>query len=171
MLPEPLTLYKLIILYMLDKVTFPLSNAQISDFLLEKEYTNYLSLQQVLSELDDKGLIAHETYRNRTLITITAEGQSTLQLLENGLSLEIRKDVEEYLRQNELKLRDEVSVLADYRLTPQGDYVANLIAKDRRNDLIRLSINMPTEALADTVCRNWQKKSSEIYQYLTEHLL
>ena len=34
---ETLTLYKLIILCMLDKVEFPLSNAQISEFILEKE--------------------------------------------------------------------------------------------------------------------------------------
>lgn len=38
---EPFTLYKLIVLYMLEKVDFPLSNTQISDFFLEKEYTNY----------------------------------------------------------------------------------------------------------------------------------
>ena len=33
---EPLTLYKLIILYMLEKVDFPLTNAQISGFVLDK---------------------------------------------------------------------------------------------------------------------------------------
>ena len=36
---EPLTLYKLIILYMLEKVDFPLTNAQISGFVLDKGYT------------------------------------------------------------------------------------------------------------------------------------
>ena len=43
------TLYKLIILYMLQNVNFPLSNTQISDFILEKEYTNYYHLQEALS--------------------------------------------------------------------------------------------------------------------------
>ena len=37
---DTLTLYKLIILFILDKVDFPLTNAQLSDFILEKEYTN-----------------------------------------------------------------------------------------------------------------------------------
>ena len=36
---EPLTLYKLIILYMLEKVDFPLTNAQISGFVLDKGNT------------------------------------------------------------------------------------------------------------------------------------
>ena len=48
---EAQTLYKLIVLTMLDRVDFPLTNAQISDFILTKEYTNYFTLQQVLSEL------------------------------------------------------------------------------------------------------------------------
>ena len=36
---ESLTLYKLIVLYMLEKVDFPLTNAQISGFILDKGYT------------------------------------------------------------------------------------------------------------------------------------
>lgn len=38
---EPFTIYKLTILNMLDKVDFPLTNTQISDFFLEQEYTDY----------------------------------------------------------------------------------------------------------------------------------
>ena len=54
---EAFTLYKLIILYMLDKVDFPLTNSQISEFVLDKGYTDYFKLQQALSELADGGLI------------------------------------------------------------------------------------------------------------------
>ena len=50
---ETFTLYKLIILYMLEKVDFPLTNAQISDFILGKGYTTYFTLQKALSELDN----------------------------------------------------------------------------------------------------------------------
>jgi len=53
MLQDPLTLYKLIVLYMLNRVTFPLTAAQVSDFILGKEYTNFLTLQQVINELTD----------------------------------------------------------------------------------------------------------------------
>ena len=34
------TLYKLIVLYMLDNLDFPLTNSQISEFVLEKGYTD-----------------------------------------------------------------------------------------------------------------------------------
>ena len=42
-------LYKLIILYMLNKVDFPLTNSQISEFILDEGYTTYFNLQQAIS--------------------------------------------------------------------------------------------------------------------------
>ena len=39
---ETFTLYKLIILYMLNKVDFPLTTSQISEFVLDKGYTTYI---------------------------------------------------------------------------------------------------------------------------------
>ena len=66
MVQEPLTLYKLIILYMLNRVNFKLTYSQISSFILEKEYTNYITLQQVISDLQDSALIQCSTLGNRT---------------------------------------------------------------------------------------------------------
>lgn len=54
---EPITIYKLTILNMLDKVDFPLTNTQISNFFLEQDYTDYFRVQQVLSDLEDASLM------------------------------------------------------------------------------------------------------------------
>ena len=64
---ETYTLYKLIVLYMLDKVDFPLTTSQISEFILDKGYTTYFRLQETLSELTDSELLKIETTHNRTL--------------------------------------------------------------------------------------------------------
>ena len=48
------TKYKLIILYMLRKVTFPLSNSQIMEFMIEKEYTDYFHIQEALNDLVER---------------------------------------------------------------------------------------------------------------------
>ena len=62
---EPATLYKLIILHMLEHIDFPLSNAQISDFFLDREYTDYFTIQQVIHDLMDSGLVRTETGGHR----------------------------------------------------------------------------------------------------------
>ena len=45
------TLYKLMILYMLSKVNFPLTNSQMSTFMLEKQYTDYFTFQETINSL------------------------------------------------------------------------------------------------------------------------
>ena len=63
---ETFKLYKLIILFMLDRVDFPLTNSQISDFVLDEGYTTYFKLQQAISELLDSGFIREESTHSRT---------------------------------------------------------------------------------------------------------
>ena len=171
MLQDPLTLYKLIVLYMLNRVNFPMTNAQVSDYILEKEYTNYLTLQQVINELSDAHMISLETIRNRTHLSITAEGRETLKFFQNLINYAIKQDIDDYFRENEYVLRNEVSVLGDYYYSAKaGGYEAHLVAKDRDISLVDLRISVPTEEIAAAICDNWQKKNQEIYQYLVGQL-
>lgn len=75
------TLYKLIILYMLDRVNSPMTNAQISEFVLEKGYTTYFTLQEVLNTLISDGFITEESYHSSTHYTITDSGRETINFL------------------------------------------------------------------------------------------
>ena len=45
------TMYRVMILYMLNQVEYPLTNTQITNFILEKEYTNYFKVQEILYEM------------------------------------------------------------------------------------------------------------------------
>lgn len=166
MLQDPLTLYKLIVLYMLNRVTFPMTTAQVSDFILGKDYTNFLTLQQVINELTDAKLISSETIRNRTHLSITDAGKETLNFFENRISDAIKQEINTFFRENEFTLRNEVSVLGDYYKSTSGEYEAHLVAKDRGINLIDITLSVPDEAMAASICDNWQKKNQEIYQYL-----
>lgn len=170
MLQDPLTLYKLIILYMLGRVKFPLTTAQISNFILEKEYTNFLTLQQVISELTDTGLVESKTINNRTQLSLSAEGNETLTYFGNRISDAIKDDINQYFRENEYSLREEVSVLGDYYKSTSGEYEAHLIAKEQDINLIELTLSVPTKEIAEAVCDNWQKKNQEVYEQIIKLL-
>ena len=167
---DPLTLYKLIVLYMLNRVSFPLTAAQISDFILTREYTNFLTLQQVIRELTDTGLVDARTVRNRTQLLLTKDGKQTLDFFSQQISTSIRQEIDEYLKENEMELRNEVSILADYYKSTSGEYEAHLKAKEGNVTLVDLIISVPVEETAAVICDNWQKKNQEIYQYLIEQL-
>ncbi|MBR6666295.1 MAG: DUF4364 family protein [Lachnospiraceae bacterium] len=170
MLQDPLTLYKLIVLYMLDRVTFPLTTAQISDFILEKEYTNFLTLQQVIGELADTGLVTTRSDNNRTHLTLTSEGTETLHFFENRISPAIKSEIHTFFQEKEYSLREEVSVTSDYYKATSGEYEAHLIAKERGIHLIDLTISVPNKEMASSICDNWLEKNQIIYQYLIEQL-
>lgn len=155
---------------MLNRVTFPMTTAQVSDFILTKEYTNFLTLQQVINELTDAGMISSETIRNRTHLSITQEGKETLNFFENRIGDAIKAEINTYFRENEYAMRNEVSILADYYKSTSGEYEAHLIAKDRGINLVDITLSVPDEGLAASICDNWQKKNQSIYQYLVGEL-
>ena len=80
------TLYKLIILYMLNEVDFPLTNSQISEFILDEGYTTYFKLQQALSELLESGFIREESTHHRTFYHLTEDGAETIHYFTNDIS-------------------------------------------------------------------------------------
>lgn len=170
MTQDPLTLYKLILLYMLDRVEFKLTSAQISSFILEKEYTNYMTLQQVISDLLDAELIQAETLRNRTYYAITDEGQKTLSYFGNRIGNAIIEDIHAFLKEKNLELKNEASITANYDKSVTGGYDAELTAKEKNVELVKIKLNVPTEEMAETLCDSWHNKNQQIYKYLMQEL-
>lgn len=168
---DSLTLYKLIILFMLERVDFPLTTNQISEFILEKEYTNYFTIQQALNELLDSGLIRKDAMRGTTYYRNTQEGKSTLSYFKDRIPQAIVDDIVSYLKEKQYQLKNEVSVLADYYRTTSQDYEVCCQVKEGDSELIRLTLTVPDETSASSICNNWEKKSSSIYAYLMEQLL
>lgn len=170
MTQDPLTLYKLIVLYMLGKVEFQLTSSQISEFILEKEYTNYLTLQEVLSELIDTELVKTETQVNRTYYAITEEGRKTLSYFENRIGDAIKADIDRYMQDKHLELKNEASITSNYYKSTSGEFEASLIAKEKDIELVHIKLSVPTEEMAEAICDSWQHKNQKIYQYLMQEL-
>ena len=72
------TLYKLMILYMLSKVNFPLSNTQLSSFMLDKQYTDYFTFQETINSLVEDGFNRGYSHQSSTHYTLTKEGEETV---------------------------------------------------------------------------------------------
>ena len=170
-MPEPFTLYKLIVLYMLQKVDFPLTNSQISEFVLERGYTTYFTLQSVLSELAESGMIRQETIRNTSYYTLSETGEEALRYFQNRISPPIRDDIDNYLRENKMQLRDEVSIIANYYKNTADEYTVHCVVKEKYSNPIELTVTVPDEAQASTVCLNWKQKCQKIYEFVMKELL
>ncbi len=171
MQPETLMLYKLIILYILDRVDFPLTNAQLTHFITEKEYTSYFNVQQVLSDLVEDGFISLHQTKSSSQYRITPEGKETLDFFYQNISRNIRDDIDMYLSEQKYSLREEVSNIADYYEVKKNEYIVQLQVIERDTKIIEISLTVPTKENAETICAHWKKKNADIYAYVLNTLL
>ena len=171
MAASPLTVYKLITLYLLSQIEEPLSAARISDFILENGYTNYLSLNQAFSELSESGLISLESRGSRTFFRLTKDGEETLQFFEEDLNSEIRVQCRAFLHSNSVQIRADADTTAEYRRTDTGNYEVHMTVMERLDPVIDVTLSVPDESMARTMTENWQEKSQEIYAQIMATLL
>ena len=171
MLAEPMTLYKLMNLYMLHQVNFPLTNAQLSNFFLDREYTTYFTLQPALNELLDAGLVKKETMRNSSRYEITKEGEETLEFFGKNISPAIVSDMDEYLKQNRFRMRNEVGLISDFYKSTNQDYIVHCEVREGKAVLVNLDISVPDKEQAEIMCNHWKDRSQEIYAYVMKSLM
>ncbi len=168
---EVFTLYKLIVLYMLSKLDFPLTNGQISEFILEKGYTSYFTLQQAISEMVEANFIREESTHNRTLYHLTDEGRETIQFFSNNISAAIREDIDTYMADKNYQLKNEVSIKADYYRVNSREFAVRCRIVENETSLIDLTVTLPSEDEAIRVVNNWTTKSQEVYAAVMQTLL
>lgn len=164
-------LYKLIILYMLEKVDFPLTNGQISEFILDKGYTTYFKLQQTLSEMVDARFVHEEVTHNRTIYHLTEEGRETIQFFNNKLSSAIKEDIDAFFSEHKYELKNDVAVKADFFPNAHQEFSVRCQVIENHMNLIDLTLTVPSEHEAEIIANNWRQKSEDIYALLMKNLL
>lgn len=168
---EPLTIYKLIILYMLSKVDAPLPSGVISDYITSRGYTNFFTLQNAFGELLRSELIAEQTTYHLAYYTLSDTGRETLDSFGGSLSHSIRQEIDNFLSEKRFEIADETAYISDYQKTPDNTYLATCTLKEGNYILFELSLDAATEEDAIRICDNWRDASTELYQMALQKLL
>lgn len=167
---SPLAVYKLIILYLLDRSEGEIAMDRISSFLLEKGYVNFVSLMQTYSEIEKSGLVRSRISGDRCFYSITADGRQTLGIFRSDLSREIRQQADSFLRGEQAVIRNEQAVRADCVPAENGMYSVILKVLEREESVMEIRLQVPDKSIADSICRIWPDKSEKIYNSLIENL-
>ena len=169
---EPSTLYKLIILFMLDKSDVPLSNTSIADFILAMDYTNYFTLQQTLSDLESSNLITSENPTAKdTFYRITDNGRVTLEYFSDRISDAIKEDVLNYYSTHDISLKKDTVIDAEYYNTKGNQYAVRCLIKTNNVIVFELDFNIVGLEQAEAICNNFKKKSDDVFEYLMDMLV
>lgn len=156
--------HKLIILHLLQKMGIALSNSEICQFLLEKNYMDYFSVQQYLAELVDAGWLEKSREQNNTRYTITDEGEETVNYFLNHISEDAKAEINTYVKENSRRIRAEYAVTANYFPEVNDDFLVKCgLNDDDGNTLMEISVSVASKQQALSICRNWRKNVSHLY--------
>ena len=167
---SPLAVYKLIILYLLDKTDGEIAMDRLSSFLLERGYVNFVSLMETYAQIEESGLVRSRVSGDRCFYGVTAEGRQTLKLLGGQLSRDIRDQADEFLASEGAVLRNEQAVRADCIPAEGGMYNVVLRVTEGSASIMEIRLQVPDKALAEEICRKWPEKNEQIYNSLIENL-
>ena len=170
MIESTYSLYKLIVLYILKETDMALTNAQITDLFLTEEYTSYFHLQEVLGDMVESGLLTAQKTHNATSYLPTEKGRQVLTYFQSEISREIRTDIKAYLTNKGLQIRNDASLLADYRRISPYLIEVHLQALDEGIPFIDLKITVPQEAIAAKICDRWKENAHETYEMIMRQL-
>ncbi len=168
---EPNMIYKIAVLRLLSKVDTSLSNGQVAQFFLDKEYTDFFSIQTVISDLEDAGLIEATSSHNNTLYTLTTEGRHTLELMHDKITPAIEEDIVSYLKENKLEIRNDNALSANYDKATGGGYIVHCKYIQDKQVLLDLSIHTSSIHQAETICNNWRARHEDVYMSLMDTLI
>ncbi len=168
---DALMFYKLVILYILDRLETPISNAELTRIILERNIAQYMSIQEALEDLVGDGYISVFENRNSHLYSITNEGRDTLSFFYQNLSVPLRDDIDECLSKEQYHLRDLAASTADYYEVSKNEYIVELKVVERGSELVNINLLVASPAEADTICNRWKEANADVYEFLITRLL
>lgn len=162
---------KLLLLYIFDKIKYPISNAQITQIILENSFINYFTLHQYISELLTANFLEYTTENSKQRLFITEKGSKVLSMFQGRLSKGKLEIIDNYLKIHLENIKKEITVTADYTIENKSNYIVSLRAVENGNLLIDLKLNLPSNKQARDLCSKWKNSSSELYDKIIKLLI
>ena len=169
--PEELAQYKLLILYILDRVDIPMTNSEITQFVLENNYMNYFMVQQFLSELVTSKFIEFSTKDGNEYYHLSNAGKDTLNFFINRIPKKLMSKVDKMYENKKEEMIKETQIVSNYYKKNDTEYIVNLKVIEKEITLFNFSLNVVSNKQAKLICNNWKKNPQIIYKKILDLLI
>lgn len=174
---EVLAENKVLILYILNKLTNPITNDNLLRLILSVIDMNYFYFQQFLLDLIEKKYIVCFEQNNssdgncgKTVYQITELGKTTLNLtndiLPGIIKLKVDTSFENELRESE----EEESITAEYTPRNENDYMVTCKINEKNSCIFEVSIFAGSREEAKKIVDNWKENAYRIYPEILNSL-
>lgn len=162
--------FKLLVLYIINKVNMPVSKSKITDIVLENNFINYFTLQQYIEELLSSSLLKYKENDDKNILYITDRGKKVLSFFQNRINPEKILQVNNYLNGKLSKIKEEILINGDYTIDGEN-YLVDLKAKEYDSLLMELKLSVVSKKQALDLIKLWKENSSDIYNKIIQILI
>lgn len=155
---------KLILLYIFEKIDYPITNSEITQFVLENNHMNYFLVQQYLSELVASSFIAIRTEDGNEYYNITEKGKKVLELFHGRINSNTKEIIDDKCSIKKQEKIKEKQIIGNYYKKNDVEYIVNLKVVENDNTLFTLSLNVVSNEQAKMICNNWRENPQIIYK-------
>jgi len=154
---------KLIVLYIISKLTKTVTNLQIVDIILDVTGIDYFTLQAILLELTEKGFISLFYEEETRYYKITDEGTSLLESLIDIVPEFIINRVAKKVDGESKEIKQKSVIYADYFPEDEDRYMVKCKITEGGKKIVEVEIVMQTKEQAIEVCNKWYANPSKYY--------
>ncbi|HNZ83247.1 MAG TPA: DUF4364 family protein [Sedimentibacter sp.] len=154
---------KLKLLYILDFIDLPLTNVEITNYILEYGMMDYFSLQLLLSDLCDAKFTTIKPYNGNEYYSVSKEGRDALEMFKNKLPEYFINEVKTNFPQIKKQIEKQREIFGHYFKRKDDEYIVSLQVTENSATIFNLSINVTDEITARNIIKKWKNEPEEIF--------
>lgn len=165
---------KLLILYLIDAMEIPLSYNQISEFILDVGYMDYITLITCLSDMEESEYLEKTIEGTSSRYDVTDIGKEALEFFGKRIPISAKNRIKQYIVENKNYIKRDYEIIANYfeEVLDDGSYEYIVKCGTYENDtmLMELNISVVSKEQAKLICNNWRKNVSSIYTNIIKEI-
>ena len=169
---EDLAENKVLILYILNKLSIEIKNDNLYKIVSSANNINYFYFKELLTDLIETNLVGSFTKEDEnSYIKITSEGKNALELTKALLPGILKLKADNVFKEEISNIAEESSVVTEYIPKDENNYTVKCKIVEKAETIFEVSTFTGTREMAKQISDNWQKKAKEIYPKIINLLL
>ena len=154
---------KLKLLYILNFIDLPLTNIEITNYILEYEMMDYFSLQLLLSELMDAKFTVIKINNGFKYYSVSESGKSALEMFNDKLPEYFKNEVKKNFSHIKKHIKMQRELFGHYYKRKDDEYIVSLQVNENDTTIFNLSVNVADESLAKNIIKKWEVSPEKIF--------
>ena len=157
---------KILILYVTDRVIYPVSTQQLYELCLQDDKLSYFDLLQAVPEMVQTG---HLSQQGENYV-ISEKGRETAKITCDSLALPVRERADRAIERFNRAVRRDSFIRTEILEQPGGEALAVMHLDDELGSLMTIELTATSARQAGFLTEAFRKKADRLFQIVTTEL-